>query len=363
MTVSLPDGQLQKLIGLRKKLHENAELAHRECRTREILEAFLKGETDFQTVRRDGWFYAVKTGSNTEQAVAFRAEMDALPIPEEMNPVSHRCGHDGHMAAVCGVASALRGLVPDRTVYLVFQPAEEIGEGGEECARFLKEQTAVREIYACHNRSGYPEGSVVCRDGLTQPASEGIILSLTGKESHASEPENGRNPSAAISRLALTASEWNREHPMILSTITGIKAGTGDFGISPGKGELRITLRAENEDDMKRLETSLFRQAKELADEYGLEPGMEIRDYFPETRNSRDCAVKVLRAAEALKLPVLDSAALWRASEDFGYYTRELPGAMFYVGNGTDYPPLHTEQYEFQDRILGIITGIFLKLI
>ena len=57
-------------------------------------------------------------------------------------------------------------MVPDRSVYLVFQPAEEIGEGGEECARFLKEQTAVREIYACHNRSGYPEGSVVCRDGL-----------------------------------------------------------------------------------------------------------------------------------------------------------------------------------------------------
>ena len=150
---------------------------------------------------------------------------------------------------------------------------------------------------------------------------------------------------------------------MILSTITGIKVGTGDFGISAGKGELRITLRAENEDDMKRLETGLFRQTKELADEYGLEAVMEIRDYFPETRNDRDCALKVLRAAESLNLPVLNTEALWRASEDFGCYTKEFPGAMFYVGNGTDYPPLHTEQYEFQDRILGTISEIFLELI
>ena len=354
---------LKKLILLRKQLHENAELPHREYRTQEILESFLESETDFRLVRQEGWFYAVKDGQETGEAIAFRAEMDALPISEDGKPVSHRCGHDGHMAAVCGVALALKGRVPPRSVYLVFQPAEEVGEGGALCAKTLKEQSPVREIYACHNRSGYPEGSVICREGLTQPASEGILLSFAGKTSHASEPEKGRNPAEAVSELALLAVGMNQESPLILSTVTGIWVGTGDFGISPGEGELRITLRAENEKDMKRQEGRLLQQAEELAEKHGLRLDTEIRDYFPETRNDGACARKVLRAAETCGLAVCDAGKLWRASEDFGYYTRELPGAMFYVGNGVDYPPLHTECYEFPDRNLKTVLQVFLGLL
>ena len=384
-------------LKIRRELHENAELSHEEHRTREILEAFFERETDFRVVRQDGWFFAVKEGLKAEEVVAFRAELDALPIPEGGRPVSHRCGHDGHMAALCGVALALKGVVPARTVCLVFQPAEEVGEGGEACARVLREELpavlgrgagrepavpsttaekpcagekdatsdlpAIREIYACHNRSGYPEGSVFCCRGLTQPASEGLIISLTGEPSHASEPEKGRSPAEAISKLALMAADMNRASPMILSTVVGIRVGAGDFGISPGDGELRLTLRAENESDMKNLEATLLREAEALAKEYGLHLENEIRDYFPETRNHAGCARKVLAAAGRLGLPVCESRELWRASEDFGYYTREFPGAMFYVGNGEDYAPLHTEGYEFQDRILGKIVEMFLALI
>lgn len=363
MNATLTKENIQKLVLLRKQLHENAELSHQEYRTQEILESFLERETDFELVRQDGWFYAVKEGQGKEGAVAFRAELDALPIPEGGRQVSHRCGHDGHMAAVCGVALALKGIVPARTVCLVFQPAEEVGEGGEACTGVLKEQPAVSEIYACHNRSGYPEGSVICREGLTQPASEGIIISLTGKASHASEPEKGRNPAEAISRLALSAAGMNQKNPMILSTVTGIRVGSGDFGISPGEGELRITLRAENESDMKTQEERLLQQAEGLAEEYELQLSTGIRDYFPETRNHDACVQKVLSAAKKLGYTIPDCKELWRASEDFGYYTKEIPGAMFYVGNGTDYPPLHTECYEFQDRIIRTITEVFLALI
>ena len=109
---ALTEDMVQKLVRLRKDLHENAELAHREYRTREILESFLERETDFHVVRQNGWFYALKNGTAREGAVAFRADMDALPIPENGRDVSHRCGHDGHMAAVCGIALALKGTVP-----------------------------------------------------------------------------------------------------------------------------------------------------------------------------------------------------------------------------------------------------------
>ena len=363
MKAVLTEEKLQKLVLLRKQLHENAEMAHQEYRTKALLESFLERETDFEIVKQDGWFYAVKYGTNAEDVVAFRAEMDALPITEDGKPVSHRCGHDGHMAAVCGTALALKEITPARTVCLVFQPAEEVGEGGDLCARTLAEELPVREIYACHNRSGYPEGSVICREGLTQPSSEGIILSFTGKTSHASEPEKGRNPAGAICELALTAAGMNRESPMILSTVTGIRVGSGDFGLSPGEGELRITLRAENERDMKMQESRLLQKAEELAGQYGLALETAVRDYFPETRNHEACAEKVISSAERLGLTVIRPEDFWRASEDFGYYTKEFPGAMFYMGNGTDYPALHTTGYEFQDRILGTITKMFLELI
>ena len=353
---------LQQCILLRRTLHEQAELALREEKTKECLKSFLRTETDFEVVDQGAWFYAVKAGKGSG-GIAFRAEMDALPIREKEKTVSHRCGHDGHMAAVCGIALAMKGIQPERTVYLVFQPAEETGQGGAMCASSLKEHLDIQEIYACHNRSGFPERSVWCREGLTQPASEGMRICFTGMTSHASEPEKGRNPAAAISELVLFSLGKNRREPLILSTVTGIQNGEGDFGISPGYGELCLTLRAERESDLRAVESAIQEKAESLAERDGLLCRMEICDIFPETKNDSTCAQKVRRAAEELNLQIAEEPSFWRASEDFGYYTKQIPGAMFYVGNGTEYPALHTDQYEYNDRILETVVSVFLKLI
>lgn len=142
-------------------------------------------------------------------AVAFRADMDALPIEEgielsyasERPGVSHKCGHDGHCAALCGLALELEGRETDRPVYFIFQKAEEIGGGGELAAELIEEK-GIREVYAFHNLSGYPEKAVVYRRGLTQPASEGMKILFFGRQSHASAPEEGINPSEVIGDVA-----------------------------------------------------------------------------------------------------------------------------------------------------------------
>ncbi len=351
-----------RCISLRRTLHGLAELSYQKEKTRNYLKSFLLSETDFDVVDMGEWFYAVKPGRSSG-GIAFRAELDALPIREGDHAVSHRCGHDGHMAAVCGIALALNGIRPERTVYLVFQPAEETGEGGAVCAAYLKENLDIQEIYACHNRSGFPENGVWCRSGLTQPASEGLRISFEGKTSHASEPEKGRNPAVAISELVLYAAGRNCPDPLVLSTVTGIQNGTGDFGISPGRGELCVTLRAEWERDLRSLEKDILAKARELAERDGLLCRTEICDPFPETVNDSICAQNVCRAAREYNFPMADEPSFWRASEDFGYYTKQIPGAMFYVGNGEDYPALHTDQYEFNDRILETMVRIFLRLI
>ena len=364
----MQNGNLKKIIALRHALHQSPELSMKEHKTMETLVRFLRGNTDFCVVEMPGWFYAVKEGAPGGKRIAFRADMDALPI-QETRPlpyascrkgVFHACGHDGHCAALAGLALELSEKKLENTVYLIFQPGEETGQGGKIC-RELIPQEGIREIYAFHNLPGYPEGHLVYRAGLTQPASEGLRIRLEGKTSHASAPEEGRNPAKALARIALYSEELIREpaNGMLLCTITGIELGNGDFGISPGCGEISLTLRAEQEKEMDRLEKALLAFAEAEAKEGGLTLSSEIRDRFPETRNDETCLTRVIDAAKALGVPAGPMPKLWRASEDFGWYQKECPGAMFYLGAGEKAPALHTDAYDFDDALLETAADLF----
>ena len=275
----------------------------------------------------------------------------------------HKCGHDGHCAALCGLALELDAKETDSDIYLIFQPGEETGSGALFCRELIREEGITR-IIAFHNLGGYPEGSVVYRRGLTQPASEGLRICFEGKASHASAPEEGMNPSGVIARVILRAEELagDQSDEMLLCTITGVSLGTGDFGISPGDGEISMTLRAEKEDQMKNLERQVISYAEEEAKRFGLRTSHSIHDYFPETRNDEHCLEEAIRAASDLGMNVISMKDMWRASEDFGWYLKECPGAIIYIGNGEDYPPLHTVGYDFNDRILESAVDLFAAL-
>ena len=133
---ALLSGDHTRLItDLRHTLHRHAELSGAEYKTKAILKDFLREHTDFSVTDRGAWFYAFRGAAApaAKPPIAFRADMDALPIPETCslpyaseNPaVSHRCGHDGHSAALCGLALSLTGQPLSRDVYLIFQHAEE----------------------------------------------------------------------------------------------------------------------------------------------------------------------------------------------------------------------------------------------
>ncbi len=363
---------LDKITALRHLLHSHPDLSLQEAGTIRILKDFLRENTSLEIVDREGWFYAVKRCTDpAAPTVAFRADTDALPMEESISlpygsvrpGVSHKCGHDGHMAALCGLALELDKRKADRTVCLIFQPAEEIGQGAVRCTDLIREEK-IEEIYAFHNISGYPESSIVYRKGLTQPASEGVMIRLHGKQSHASAPEEGCSPAAAIAELALFAERLPEEphEGMALCTIVGMQCGQNDFGISPGEGSLGVTLRAEQELFMKGMEEKLLQKAEELAARDGLWTEHETYDYFPETRNHDEALGRVIQKAAGLQLSVIGMKDLWRASEDFGYFLKLCPGAMFYIGSGEEYPALHTGGYDFNDRILKTAVDLFLAL-
>lgn len=362
---------LKKIVELRHELHTHPELSGREGWTKRRLMDFIKDNTTLAVVDCGSWFYAAHYVMGTE-AIAFRADMDALPIPEtgtglpwasRCPGVSHKCGHDGHSAALCGLGLELESVPRPRSVYLIFQHAEETGQGGQICAALLRERS-ISEVYAFHNRSGYPEGSVVVRSGLCQCASKGLTVRMTGRRSHASEPEKGINPSFALTALVSHVESLLKEphQGLVLCTVVNISVGQKDFGISAGEGEVSMTLRADREAEMDALEAGIREEAARLAQANGLEVKFEVSDPFPETVSSAECVRRVETAAQGLQLPLLQMEAPWRASEDFGYYTREFPGAIFYIGSGETWPPLHTPEYEFNDAILGTAVDMFLAL-
>ena len=362
---------LEKIVELRHKLHRNPELSGQETETIRMLGDFLRKNTSLEIVSRDGWFYAVKNESSGTFPIAFRADMDALPMDEGINipyaskksGVSHKCGHDGHMAALCGLALKLDQMTAQRTVYLIFQPAEEIGRGGEKCAELISEK-GISEVYAFHNRSGFPEKSVIFRRNLTQPASEGLVIRLHGKTSHASEPELGKNPAAALAELLLYSRDIiaGLQDGMTLCTPVSIQCGTDDFGISAGDGHVSFTLRAEKEAVMFRMEKALLQRAAELAERDGLVLSYEIRDRFPDTANDDFAIDRVIKAASELGLNCIEMPDIWRSSEDFGYYLKKCPGAIFYIGNGETYPAIHTCSFDFNDSILETAVDMFMML-
>ncbi|MBQ8642693.1 MAG: amidohydrolase [Clostridia bacterium] len=364
---------MQEIIELRRQLHRIPELSHRETKTKAVLMEFLRTHTSLPVTDRGSWFYAYYDCGNPEaEAVAFRADFDALPIPEpdtlphhSTHPGrSHTCGHDGHSAALAGFACLLEAEKPDRHVYCIFQHAEEVGGGGEACAELIQEKNISR-VYAFHNMSGWPENCILVRSGITHCASKGLTIRYVGKTAHASTPEDGINPSCAAAELTLAVREISAGtfDTMVLATIVNISVGSKNFGISAADGEISMTLRSESDADMCRLEKEILEKAESLAAKYGLYMTSEEQDVFPATVNDPLETKRIRCAAAASGLACRELPDPYRASEDFGYYLRRCPGAMFYIGNGEAWPPIHTVGYDFNDRILPAAVRMFWKLL
>lgn len=373
---SMHSENLQKIILLRHLLHTYPELSLQEVHTRRTLMEFLRTHTGLEIHDRGRWFYARYTANQPNApTIAFRADMDALPIPEgedvpsdyaSRHPgISHKCGHDGHCAALAGFALEVWQSRPPVNVCFIFQHAEEIGQGGAECAEALS-SLGCGAVYAFHNLSGYPENSIVLREGLSQCASRGLTFHFRGRASHASQPEDGCSPAAAIARLVLFGQELPSSggfSDLTLCTVVHIRMGDRDFGISPGDGEVSFTIRANQEADLELLDKLLTQKSAELAAQSKLSVEHTVTDPFPETRNHSGLVRLIQNAAKRLGKQVIHMAEPWRASEDFGYYTKKCPGAIFYIGNGVDYPPLHTVPYDFHDGILETAVDLFLALL
>lgn len=369
----------ENLVKLRRELHKYPELSNQETKTASFLTDVIQKEFPpdlfIPNIGGNG-FAAVYEGSAEGPAVMLRSELDALPIHEinefdyrsSYGGIAHKCGHDGHMAILTGCAAYLSAQRPEKgKAILLFQPAEETGEGGLRVVSDEKfSQITPDYVFALHNLPGFEKHTILLKEGHFAAASKGMIIRLKGKTSHAAEPERGNSPAKAVSDIIRYLSDHQIRLSMYedFSLITVIHARLGEqaFGTTPGYGEVMATLRSIRNDDMEKLTADCINYAAMRAEKNNLKIDISFTEEFPATINDPASVGLIRKAAEELNLPLQEISEPFRWSEDFGYFTKQFPGAFFGLGAGCEHPDLHNPDYDFPDDLLETGVALFLTL-
>lgn len=361
--------ELEKLIALRRKLHVHAEVSGKEVQTNRILHDFLKMTSPDLLISKIGGYglALVFKGQEKGKRLMLRADIDALPI-QELNSfgyrsakegVSHKCGHDGHSTVLAGLAMRLAEHRPQKgEVVLLFQPAEETGEGAKRVIDDpLFAQMKPDMAVAWHNLPAFPLGSIVVRKGVFAAASVGLTIRLTGKTAHASQPETGKNPALALAELIGAFHQLNDslkdEAAFSLITITHARLGEAAFGISPGDAECLLTVRSTDDDQLKKMQEQCVSIATLLAAKHQLSITYNWNEPFSSTLNDDNLTDCLIESAKENAFPLIELNEAFRWSEDFGQFGVVAPIALFGIGSGLDCPALHNPDYDFPDTLIG----------
>ncbi|MFD1342535.1 amidohydrolase [Litorisediminicola beolgyonensis] len=374
----LSNSDLVELTAFRRLLHQWPETSGEETDTaRRIADALVPlGPTQVLTGFGGTGVAAIFASDRPGPTVLFRAELDALPIPEEPGPdwrsqvpgKGHLCGHDGHMTILLALGRLLaRRQVAQGRVVLMFQPAEEDGSGARAVVADPRyAEIAPDWVFALHNDPGRPLGEVGLCDGLVNCASRGLAVTLSGRTAHAATPETGISPAPALAELipALTALAHGdeRSDAFRMATITHARLGEPTFGIAPGEALLHVTLRTAQDDAMAALAAEADAIITDVAERHGLTVSMTVQDDFAASINAPEAVAMVRAALDALGVPVSGQGLPMRASEDFGVFGWQAGSAMFCLGSGETCPPLHDPRYDFPDDLIPIGAAIFERI-
>lgn len=370
--------QLDSLLRFRKELHQFPEVSGKEVQTAERICAFLEQFPPDELIKNLGGngVAAVYKSGKSGKKVLLRAELDALSI-EEINDfehrshyksVSHKCGHDGHMAVLCGLAIELHYKRPETgDVMLLFQPAEEDGTGAQKVIQesaFLALQPDY--VFALHNLPGFLLHQIVVKNNSFSCAVQSIIIKLKGKTSHAAEPEKGINPALAITQIIndfhqLIQSDIRQKDYCLITPIY-IQMGKKAYGVSAGAGEIHFTVRTTTDTQMQIKEHLLEKIAQKIASEHQLLIETKWIQVFHATENNSEAADEIRKAAQKLTLDLNEIENPFSWGEDFGLFTQNYKGALFGIGAGLNIPALHNPDYDFPDEILPTAIRLFYQI-
>jgi hippurate hydrolase len=319
--------------------------------------------------------------SASGRAIGLRADMDCLPM-HETGSVPHRsqhegrmhaCGHDGHTTMLLGAARYLAETRNfDGTVYLIFQPAEEGGGGGQVMVKEgLFKRFPANEIYALHNWPGLPPGKIAVRAGAMMAATDEIQIAVRGKGGHAAMPQLTVDPVVAaaqiISALQTVASRNVNPLDSIVVTVASMQTSQlGAFNVIPDFVKLVGTVRTFRPETRDLAEKRIRQIAGKVAEAFEAHAEVEYRRGYPATVNSERESAFAARVGERVfgKGNVVTDPEPTMGGEDFSYMLLERPGAYVFLGQGGGPGGcfLHNPNFDFNDEVIPLGAGYMAAL-
>ena len=361
---------------IRRELHQHPELSGHEARTARLVEDKLQAFHPTKVIRHVGghgllveYFF-----SEDGPTVLFRADMDAVAVQEpddiphhsQTPGVAHKCGHDGHTTILLRFARMLSERpLPKGRVLLLFQPAEENGSGSKAVLDTkVLDYYKIDKAFALHNIPGYPASAVLCKEDSFTCAVVSVSITLTGKTSHAAEPQKGISPIPATLNIVDELLRWNntdiQSDDYFLSTIVEIHVGEEAYGVSAGNSIIRATLRAKTDkllhQHAQQLKELVATECKRTPD---LQHEMEWLEPFSANENDPQSVGMIKNAALRNNLPYIELQTPFSWGEDFGLFTQQYKGAIFGLGSGENCAPLHSPQYDFPDEVIETGASLF----
>lgn len=352
----------QGVIACRRDIHQNPELGNREVRTAKIVADKLRalGIEVQEKVAHTG-VVGVLRGGKPGKVVALRADMDALPVTEQVDlpfaskvratyngqdvGVMHACGHDAHVAILLGVAEVLAGMrneIPG-TVKFLFQPAEEGPPQGEEggaklmIAEGALDNPKVDAVFGLHVTSRFPVGEIAYRPEGMMAAVDSFKIVVRGKQTHGAYPWLGVDPIVVASQIVLglqTIPSRQLDSTIAPSIVTvGAIHGGVRNNIIPDEVEMIGTIRSLDAKMRDEIHARIRRTAESIATSGGATANVTIASGYPITFNDAaltERSLPSLRGAAGAKNVRLVNAVL--GAEDFSFFQQKAPGLFFWIG-------------------------------
>ena len=303
-----------------------------------------------------------------EAAIAFRADMDALPISEKTGAdhasthpgIMHACGHDGHMAILLELARRLdRKECLPHNVLLIFQPGEETPGGAKPiCDTGVLEAHHVKAVFGLHLWPGLEKGKVFSRRQELMARASEVTLDIYGKSAHIAKAAEGIDALMAGAEFYTRAMEMERQVPegvFRLLKFGKFHSGTVRNALS-AHTHLEGSLRAFQDEIFESMAKNLRDIAADVESKYGCIVNLHLADGYPAVLNDDAVFAAVSRCH-----PVEELAEPCMTAEDFSWYQKHVPGVFFFLGLG-DTPALHADTFDFDENLLLKGADFFEKL-
>lgn len=357
----------EEIIKWRHHIHQHPELSFEEVNTSQYVADILEGFGNIKVTRPTKTsVLGILEGSEKGRTVAFRADMDALPIQEatglsftsEVEKVSHACGHDAHTAMLLGTAASLSKMQDQikGTVYFIFQHAEETPPGG---AIEIVESGALQgvdAIFGMHVIPDFPVGHIgLLPDHAASTASDVMELKIIGKGSHGSMPHLGIDP-VVIGAEIVTALQTIVSRNVTPGELTVISVGkfqSGDVAnVIPDVAELSATIRTTSTKTRKLVEQRIKTLVKNIVEAHGAKYELDYLTGYPSVMNSPKLNALVKQSATAiLGADKVFQAPMMTASEDFARYKDIAPICFSILGVGPG-PANHNPGFNIDESAL-----------